>query len=83
MAEAPRATTPTSTTNHALPNTTASEDNHSGTGAAEGGRHDQSGLMRRVQRAGTEFAELIERNPAVDYADEFANVPDFSTLLNG
>ena len=39
--------------------------------------------MRRVQRAGTEFAELIERNPAVDYADEFANVPDFASLLGG
>ena len=54
-----------------------------GTSAAEGGRHDQSGLMRRVQRAGTEFAELIERNPAVDYADEFANVPDFASLWGG
>ncbi len=43
----------------------------------------ESGLMRRVQRAGTEFAELIERNPAVDYADEFANVPDFASLLGG
>ena len=43
----------------------------------------ESGLARRVQRAGTEFAELIAKNPAADYADEFANVPDFSTLLNG
>ena len=54
-----------------------------GAGAAEGGRHDQSCLMRRVQRAGADFAELIERNPAVDYADEFANVPDFASLLGG
>ena len=26
---------------------------------------------------------FIAKNPAADYADEFANVPDFSTLLNG
>ena len=32
---------------------------------------------------GTEFADLMAKNPADDYADEFANVPDFSTLLNG
>ena len=43
----------------------------------------ESGLARRVQRAGTEYAELIANHPAEDYPDEFANVPDFSTLLNG
>ena len=43
----------------------------------------ESGLVRRVRRAGTQFAELIANHPAADYADEFANVPDFSTLLNG
>ena len=43
----------------------------------------ESGLVRRVRRAGTQFAELIANHPAVDHADEFANVPDFSTLLNG
>lgn len=54
-----------------------------GTAAAEGGRHDQSGLVRRIAKAGEEFAELIASRPATDYADEFANVPDFATLLNG
>lgn len=43
----------------------------------------ESGLVRRVRRAGTQFAELIANHPAEDYADEFAHVPDFSTLLNG
>ena len=42
-----------------------------------------SDLMRRVARAGAEFAELVADHPGEDYADEFANVPDFATLLNG
>lgn len=40
-----------------------------------------SGLARRIERAASEFAGLITARPAPDYADEFANVPDFSTLL--
>ena len=43
----------------------------------------ESGLVRRVRRAGTQFAELIANHPAVDHADEFANVPDFASLLGG
>lgn len=43
----------------------------------------ESGLARRIERAAAEFAELVVSRPASDYADEFANVPDFATLLNG
>ena len=41
----------------------------------------ESGLARRIERAATEFAELIVARPAVDHADEFAEVPDFASLL--
>ena len=41
----------------------------------------ETGLARRIDKAGAEFAELIVARPATDYADEFANVPDFASLL--
>lgn len=40
-----------------------------------------SALARRVTAAGVEFASLMQARPASDYADEFADVPDFATLL--
>lgn len=42
----------------------------------------ESGLSRRIEAAGRDFADLIRTRPARDYADEFADVPDFATLLN-
>lgn len=41
----------------------------------------EGGLVRRIAQAGTEFADLIVSKPATDYADEFADVPDFASLL--
>ncbi len=41
----------------------------------------ETGLARRIEKAGAEFAELIVARPATDYADEFAVVPDFASLL--
>ena len=43
----------------------------------------EAGLPGRIERAASEFAELIVARPATDYADEFANVPDFASLLGG
>ena len=40
-----------------------------------------SALARRISAAGAEFATLVQARPASDYADEFADVPDFATLL--
>lgn len=42
-----------------------------------------SGLPRRIAQAGRDLAELMVVRPASDYADEFADVPDFATLLRG
>lgn len=42
-----------------------------------------AGLARRIERAASDFAELIRTRPASDYADEFASVPDFASLLAG
>ena len=42
----------------------------------------QADLASRITRAAAEFAELIVARPASDHRDEFADVPDFSTLLN-
>ena len=36
-----------------------------------------------MRAAGEEFAELVVSRPALDYADEFASVPDFEALLRG
>ena len=41
----------------------------------------EGGLARRIEQAGAEFAELVLARPSSDYADEFANVPDFASLL--
>ncbi len=41
----------------------------------------ESALARRISAAGAEFATLVQARPASDYADEFADVPDFATLL--
>lgn len=41
----------------------------------------EGGLVRRIEQAGAEFAELIVARPASDHADEFADVPDFASLL--
>jgi len=41
----------------------------------------EAGLVRRIEQAGAELAELVTTRPATDYADEFANVPDFASLL--
>ena len=43
----------------------------------------EASLGRRVRAAGEEFAELVVSRPALDYADEFASVPDFEALLRG
>ena len=43
----------------------------------------EASLGRRVRAAGEEFAELVVSRPALDYADEFASVPDFEVLLRG
>lgn len=40
-----------------------------------------AGLGHRIERAGREFAELVTTRPARDHADEFADVPDFASLL--
>ena len=40
-----------------------------------------TGLPRRIGRAASEFAELVRSRPASDHADEFAQVPDFASLL--
>ncbi|QIK72356.1 NADPH-dependent FMN reductase [Propioniciclava coleopterorum] len=40
-----------------------------------------SGLSRRIAAAGADFAALVASRPATDYADEFADVPDFASLL--
>ena len=42
----------------------------------------ESGLARRIAAAGRTFAELVQARPATDYADEFADVPDFASLLD-
>ena len=42
----------------------------------------ESGLARRIAAAGRTFAELVLARPATDYADEFADVPDFASLLD-
>lgn len=41
----------------------------------------ESGLDERIRRAAAEFARLVRRHPATDYADEFASVADFEDLL--
>lgn len=43
----------------------------------------ESGLPRRIARAGRDLAELMVARPASDHADEFAAVPDFASLLAG
>ncbi|MFP5417469.1 MAG: CE1759 family FMN reductase [Actinomycetes bacterium] len=43
----------------------------------------EAGLPGRIERAAAEFAELIVTRPASDHADEFADVPDFASLLGG
>ncbi len=43
----------------------------------------ESGLSQRIEDAGAAFAELIQRRPAPEHADEFASMVDFETLLRG
>ena len=43
---------------------------------------EDSGLSRRISAAGRAFADLVQARPATDYADEFADVPDFASLLD-
>lgn len=40
-----------------------------------------SRLPRRIEEAGRDLAELMLARPVSDYADEFADIPDFATLL--
>lgn len=49
--------------------------------ATEDWGSSQAALTDRIGRAASEFAALITARPATDYADEFDDVPDFSTLL--
>ncbi len=43
----------------------------------------ESGLSQRIEDAGVAFAELIQKRPAPEHADEFASMVDFETLLRG
>lgn len=40
-----------------------------------------SGLARRIAAAGAEFAAVMQARPASDHVDDFADVPDFASLL--